>query len=113
MAKSRLKIKTKQAENYTGVGNLSKNSPHVALWAPLAKQFHDPKAARKRPLTKVTKFVDGIPVEIFETKGALKRKIKTPAEIAEEEKRVAEALKNKRRVIFIRKKTDASVNKKK
>ena len=112
MAKTRLKIKTNQAEKYTGVSNLSKNSPHVSLWAPLAKQFHDPKEARKRPSTKITKYENGVPVETVITKGTPKRKIKTPAEMAQEKMRVLEALKNKRRVIFIHKKIDASINKK-
>ena len=90
----------------TNVTNLSKKSTNVNLWGPLVTQFRDPKTARKRPLTKITKYEDGRPAETIFTRGSPKRKIKTPAEMAEEEKRVKEALKNKKRVIHVRKNMD-------
>jgi len=77
----------------------SENLTPVNNCGPLVNQFHNPKESNKRPLCIVTKYIDGVAVDQFLTKGNLK-KAKSAADMAAIKLRIKEIQKKGGRTIF-------------
>ena len=86
----------------------SENLTPVNNCGPLVSQFHNPKEANKRPICTVTKYIDGVAVDQFMTKGTPKRKAKSTANMAAIKLRIKEIRKRGGRTIFIKEKKPVS-----